>query len=80
MSDKPITTSWLWQAGEGVNGLKINTDRARIEWYDEVGCACGDSTITQTYHEFRTQGPTFSSIPDDVQAEVEASLAALNAG
>jgi hypothetical protein len=72
-----INTSWMWQAGDGINGLKINRDRKLIEWYDSIGCACGDSTDTQAYREFLTQGPKFASIPDDIEQEVRASLKAL---
>jgi hypothetical protein len=60
-----------------VNGLKINRDKGLLEWYDDLGCACGDSTTTQTYQEYAQRGPAFSSMPEDVQAEVEQSLAAL---
>lgn len=79
MADQPITTSWLWQAGDGVNGLKINQDRKLVEWYDSLGCACGDSSVTQTYTEFLQQGPNFPGLPDDVKAEIETSLKALGA-
>jgi hypothetical protein len=80
MAEQSINTSWLWQAGDGINGLKINQERSLLEWYDSIGCACGDSTDTQSYAEFLAQGPKFSSIPDDVAAEVQESLAALGVG
>jgi hypothetical protein len=79
MSDETINTSWLWQAGDGINGMKINRDRNLIEWYDSIGCACGDSTDTQSYQEYLTQGPLFPTMPEDVRAEVEQSLHALGA-
>ena len=77
MTQKELTTSWLWQAGDGVNGLKIDADQGLMQWYDNFGCACGDSTATQTYEDYFKRGPTFSSMPDDVKAEVAQSLEAL---
>jgi hypothetical protein len=77
MPQKELTTSWLWRAGEGVNGLKINADKHLLEWYDDLGCACGDSSMTQSYDEYFQRGPAFSSLPDDVKEEVDQSLATL---
>jgi hypothetical protein len=77
MSQPNLTTSWLWKAGEGVNGVKIDADRQQLDWYDDIGCACGDSTLSQTYDDYFQRGPAFSSIPDDVRAEVDQSLETL---
>jgi hypothetical protein len=79
MSEKPVTTSWLWKAGEGVNGVQIDTDDRMLEWYDDIGCACGDSTAVQSFADFHARGPKFTSIPPEVADEVRASLAALEA-
>ncbi|HEX2622279.1 MAG TPA: hypothetical protein VHL11_19105, partial [Phototrophicaceae bacterium] len=64
---------------DGVNGLKINQERGIVEWYDSLGCACGDSSEVQTYSDFLKRGPNFPGLPDDVKAEIEASLIALGA-
>ena len=77
MTQKAPATSWLWKAGDGVNGLKIDTDDGVLEWFDNFGCACGDSTATQTYEEYFQRGPMFPTMPDDVKVEVEQSLQAL---
>lgn len=77
MNDQPINTAWMWKADDGLNGMKINQDRRMIEWYDSVGCACGDSTETQSYGEFLSKGPKFASMPEDVESEVRESLARL---
>lgn len=72
-----IITSWIWKAGEDVNGLKIDQENRRLEWFDAVGCACGDSTLTQTFADFVQRGPAFGSLPDDILAELNASLSAM---
>lgn len=77
MSDQNITLSWMWRAGEGINALKIDADKRHLEWYDEVGCACGDSSDVQTFEDFRQRGAKFSGVPDDVLAELSTSLQAL---
>ncbi len=79
MSDRQITLSWMWRVGEGIHALKINPDRQHLEWFDEIGCACGDSTVEQTFAEFAARGAALSDVPDDVLAELRASLAALGA-
>jgi hypothetical protein len=73
------TTSWMWPTDDGdVNGATIDTISQRIHWFDSgLGCACGDSTAEQTYAEFRAKGPAVGTIPDDVLAEIHASIAAL---
>lgn len=59
-----------------MNGLKLNTDRVLLEWYDSFGCACGDSTAEQTPADFRNKG-AYLGLPDDIKAELETALAAL---
>lgn len=69
----PPATSWMWSAGEGVNGAQIDERRQRIAWYDEVGCACGDSTTSQTFADFLARGASFS-VPDEIAAEIRAAI------
>ncbi len=75
---KQVNTAWMWPLESGgVNGLKIDRDRGVLEWYDEIGCACDDATTTQTYAQFREQGPAFSDAPDDVLAELDETVTTL---
>jgi len=67
---------WATDRG-GVNGAKIDVERKIVQWFDEIGCACDDSTDIQTYAQFIEQGAMFSDAPDDVIAELSASVAAL---
>ena len=55
MTQQPKTTSWLWSAGNGVNGARIDLSKARVEWYDDLACACDDSAVEQTYADFQQQ-------------------------
>ena len=77
MTETPLTTSWLWKDGEELNGLKINQEKKKLEWFDGVGCACGDSTAEQTVAEFRQRGAAFGNPPEDVLAELETALSTL---
>lgn len=76
---KQLPTAWMWATDSGgVNGVKIDTDRGVIQWYDEIGCACDDSSVLQTYAHYVVNGPAFPDTPEDVAAELSASVAALN--
>lgn len=79
MNDSNITSSWIWPAEQGVNGLRIDTEARMMHWYDEIGCACDTSTVDQTIADYRAEGvPGFIQIPPaDVQAEIGQLLAAL---
>lgn len=75
MADGIVTTSWMWATSSGgVNGVEFDTDQSLLMWYDEMGCACGDSSATQTPADFLTNGPRFSNLPADVQQEITTSL------
>ena len=74
MTEQPKTTSWLWSAGNGVNGARIDLDKAHLEWYDDLGCACGDSEAEQTYADFRAKGPAFGNPPQDVLDEMNEAV------
>lgn len=76
---KAVQTAWMWATdGGGVNGAKIDIERGVIQWYDEIGCACDDSTTLQSYAHFEEYGPAFDDAPEDVIAELRAAVAALN--
>lgn len=75
---KKVQTAWMWATdGGGVNGAKIDTERGVIQWFDEIGCACDDSTTLQTYAHFAEHGPAFDDAPEDVVAELTESVALL---
>jgi len=78
-STMTLTTSWMWKDGEDLNGLQIDAEEGRLEWFDGVGCACGDSTLSQTYDQFAQKGPAFPGIQDEILTEVRAALAQLSA-
>lgn len=70
-----ITTSWMWRAGLGTNGVTIDPDEGILMWLDDTaGCACWDSAAEQTYAEFRADGPAFGNVPEDVLVEVWAAI------
>lgn len=83
MSDKPITTSWMWAVDDGVQGLVIERGPGIMRWYDGIGCACSDNdwSVVQPLADYGQEGPPagFTAVPADVRAEVEASVQALTA-
>jgi hypothetical protein len=81
MTDKkPMTTSWMWKQEDGeVWGLTIDIEKRKLEWFDGIGCACGDSFAEQTVEDFIQRGPRYGDLPDDVLNEVRESLETLGA-
>ncbi|HRL14715.1 MAG TPA: hypothetical protein PKX07_22725 [Aggregatilineales bacterium] len=79
MTAKTPTTSWMWSAGDDVNGVRIDTDRRTLEWMDGPGCACGDSLFSQPYADFLARGAKLDTMPADVLAEIRASVEVLQA-
>jgi hypothetical protein len=78
MTQKPITTSWMWkQDDETVWALVIHADTRKVEWYDGLGCACDDGFQEQSFEDFLTIGPRYGDPPPDVLAEIYESLAVL---
>jgi hypothetical protein len=68
----------MWkQPDDEIWGLTVNRDKGRVEWYDGIGCACGDSFAEQTFADFLQKGPRFGDLPDDVLAEVQTTLKTL---
>lgn len=75
-----ITTSWMWKQEDGeVWGLTLNIAERKLEWFDGIGCACGDSFAEQTVEDFSQKGARYGELPADVMAEVRESLAAIEA-
>ena len=74
MTEQPKTTSWLWSAGNGVHGVRIELNEGRLDWYDDLACACDGSTAEQTYADFRENGPAFSNPPQDVLDEMNEAI------
>jgi hypothetical protein len=80
MDEKPLTTAWMWkQPDEEIWGLTINKDTRKLEWFDGIGCACGDSFAEQTFADFLQKGPRYGDLPEDVMAEVQFALQTLDA-
>ncbi len=76
---QPLNTSWMWRTDDGeVWGLSLDAERALVEWFDGIGCACGDSFAVQTFADFLQTGPRYGDPPADVLAEIYASLRALS--
>jgi hypothetical protein len=74
-----LETAWMWPTEDGgVNGVKIDTERGLIQWFDEIGCACGDSDILQSYEHYAENGPAFPNAPEDVLAGLAAAVTVLN--
>lgn len=77
---EPHTTSWMWPSAHGgVNGAIIDTNTHTIQWFDEVGCACGDSVAVQSFEQFRQAGTPISSPPEATLGEIRTVMAALEA-
>jgi hypothetical protein len=68
-------TAWMWSTADGdVHGANLDHAEQMIYWFDSgVGCACGDSSIVQSFAQFEQAGPALQP-PPDVQAEMRASI------
>jgi hypothetical protein len=64
----------MWPYNNGVQGVMLNPATGRLSWFDNPGCACGDSAQEQTIEDFLKNGPLYGSPPDDVLAEMRAVL------
>jgi hypothetical protein len=64
----------MWRHNDGVQGVTINADNGRLNWYDNPGCACGDNAQEQTIEDFLKYGPLYGRPPADVLAEMRAAL------
>lgn len=71
-----LTTNWMWQdeGSGGVKGAVANPERKTISWFNEPGCACGDSEFTQAFQEFLQKGPIYINPPTDVLDEIRQNL------
>lgn len=78
MAENPLKTAWMWATEDGeMNGMTIDTSHKRLDWFDGIGCACGDSSAVQSYTEYQRKGSPLGELPDDVKAEIDASIGAL---
>ncbi|MBZ0295550.1 MAG: hypothetical protein K8L99_23530 [Anaerolineae bacterium] len=79
MSEKPLTTSWMWKDdNEEIWGMTINREKGVLEWADSIGCACGDSFAQQSITDFLEKGPQYGNPPQDVLDEIRATLHQMN--
>jgi hypothetical protein len=58
--------------------MTIDVDKQRLEWFAEIGCACGDSSFDQSYAEFLTRGAPVDGVPADVLSDIEDAVRQLN--
>lgn len=72
---KTINTAWMWNADDEVHGVRIDTDKRILEWYDTFGCACAGSFMLQSYEEYQRKGAFLNSIPEDVEQELTQAVA-----
>jgi hypothetical protein len=77
MTGKATATSWMWPHDDGVQGVMLNPRTNRLSWFDNPGCACGDSAQEQTIEDFLKNGALYGSPPEDVVAEMRAALKSL---
>jgi hypothetical protein len=76
-----LNTSWMWKQDDGeIWGLTVDTEKQRVEWFDGIGCACGDSFALQTAADFLAKGPRYGEPPPDVLGEIETTLRAITSG
>lgn len=68
-----LPTSWIWATDDGVNGLRVDTDKQMLHWYDAIGCACDTSLADQPLAEFYKNGVPvgIQTPPDDVMMEIK---------
>ena len=66
---------WHNEKSSGVEGAYIDTDKNRVQWFDEPGCACSGAYMEQTIEDFRENGPRFIMPPEDVLEEMQAAIA-----
>jgi hypothetical protein len=67
---------WLWaDENGGTQGVTVDYPHGKLLWYDNPGCACGDSTHEQTIADFLQKGARYAEPPDDIVAEMRAALA-----
>lgn len=84
MNKSSLNTSWMWTFEGQIRGLRIDTERALLQWHDNFECACVDdegSFAEQTLAEYHAQGApaVVGEIPGDVLDEIATAAAALEA-
>ncbi|MCI0714589.1 MAG: hypothetical protein L0154_30825 [Chloroflexi bacterium] len=74
-----LRTAWIWAYHDGTSGMTIDIEKQRLEWFVEIGCACGDSSLDQSYAEFLQRGAPVGGVPDDILSEIEYAVRQLKA-
>ena len=75
-----LNTAWMWKQDDGeIWGLTVDMEKQRVEWFDGIGCACGDSFAIQTAADFLAKGPRYGEPPPDVLSEIQTTLKAITA-
>ena len=70
-----ITTRWIWQDEFTIHvrGVIVDLDDQLIQWFDEPGCACTDSTHEQSITDFLENGEQ-QPVPADVLEEMRVEM------
>ena len=79
-SSDRLRTAWMWPTDDGTFGLGFDAETKTFHWYDQIGCACGESFNDQPLAEFERKGVPggVPTIPDDILAEIAVAVARLN--
>lgn len=73
-----ITTSWMWAVDSGgVNGVTIDPVHRSLAWFEDIGCACGDSIADQSYDSLLEDGPALGGVPAEILTEITTTVQAL---
>jgi hypothetical protein len=72
---KKMQKSWMWASHTGgVEGAIIELEENRVQWFDELGCACSASDNEQKLEDFIANGSHFLTPPDDVIEEMRTYI------
>lgn len=75
MSDNlPSTFIWHDDHTGAMMSAVIDYDDARVQWYEEVGCACGDSFAVQSIADYLARGPRGVMVPDETAQAIRSAL------
>lgn len=73
-----MTTSWIWQEGDYTRALNLDADKGVLLWHEDLPGFCAFAPREQALADFIENGPArFGSPPDDVLAEVQAAVSAV---
>lgn len=68
------TTAWMWASDFGSSGMTLDFENNRLEWFEGISCACGDTPFKQTIEQFLKKGPLVADVPTDIIEEIHQSI------